>query len=346
MQKDKITKKRSTTMMDVAERAGVAIGTVSHVINGTATISDETKSKVDRAIRELGYKPNSFARSLRKNQSKMIGLLIPDLMDEFYCSISRSFIDFAYKKGYTVMLSSFQYSFEREKQEFDVLINRQVDAIVLFGGVNDEQFIDSFSEDSIPIILCDRRSKSQKFSAVEFDNEVALRQIVELLKKKGYTKLGYVSEPLEQTNLNDRFLGFKIGLFEQGLKFFPEYIFICEDLRLDKISNGYAFMKRLLEQYPKESLPDVFITTSDLIAIGLIGALNETGYHIPTDFGVVGFDNLSVSPFISPALTTVAQDSQMIAKVVWDVTCDTLEEKLDKAIQMKLKNEIIIRESC
>ena len=337
---------KNITMSDVAELAGVTIGTVSHVINGTAPISEETTAKVDRAIKKLGYKPNLYARSLRKKQSKMIGLLIPDLMNEFYCAISRIFMDFAYNNDYSVMLTSYQDSLEREKREFEMLMERQVDAIVLFGGKNDDKYLQSVSKAGIPIILCDRRSESNQFSTIEFDNEAAMRNVVRILKEKGYTKLGYISELMELTNLVDCFSGFKIGIYEQGLVLSSEYIHMCESLKLDKSKNGYDFMKTLLTQVPKESLPEVFITTSDLLAIGFIGALSEAGYHIPSDFGVVGYDNISIAPYIFPALTTVAQDGWMMAKVLWDTVSDTLNGNVNKPINIKLINEVIVRESC
>ena len=339
------TSVKNTTIHDVADKAGVTIGTVSHVINGTAPISEETSAKVFQAVKELGYKPNSFARSLRRKQSKMIGLLVPDLV-EFYNSISRKIMDHAYDNGYSVMLLSYQYSLEREKREIDVLMEHQVDAIALFGGVNDEGMLESIMEAGTPVILCDRRIKSESFSSIEFDNEDAMRQVVRHLKGKGYKSLGYISEPLEVINIIDRFSGFKIGAFEQGYEVDDNNVFFCESLKLDKMKNGYDFMKSLLEQRPAANLPKVFVTTSDMIAIGVIGALNEAGYRVPEDFGVVGFDDLLISPFISPPLTTVAQDSWVMAKVVWDTISDTLEKKIAKPVNLKLSNKIVVRDSC
>ena len=336
---------KNTTISDVAGLAGVTIGTVSHVINGTATISEETTAKVEHAIKKLGYKPNLFARNLRRNQSKMIGLLVPDLI-EFYSSIARNFIDHAYDNGYSVMLSSFQYSIEREKREFDVFVKNMVDAIVLFGGMKDEELLTSVMKSGMPIILCDRRVEFNSFSTIEFDNEATMRKVVRMLKEKGYTSLGYVSEPLELTNVTDRYSGFKIGAFEQGLEVLPENVFFSDSLKLDKLKNSYIFMKKLLEQRPAESLPKVFVTTSDMIAVGMIEAMNESGYRVPEDFGVVGFDNISISAHISPALTTVKQDGWMMAKSAWEAVSDTLTKKVEKPICMKLNSEIIVRESC
>ena len=334
-----------TTMRQIAKMADVSRSTVDKVIHNRGGVSDETRQNVKRIIEELGYKPNSFARSLRRKQSKMIGLLVPDLV-EFYNSISRKIMDHAYDNGYSVMLLSYQYSQEREKREMDVLIEHQVDAIALFGGVNDEGMLESIMESGTPVILCDRRIKSDSFSSIEFDNEAAMRQVVRHVKGKGYKSLGYISEPLELINIIDRFSGFKIGAFEQGYEVDDSNIFFCESLKLDKMKNSYDFMKNLLGQRPAANLPKAFVTTSDMIAIGIIGALNEAGYRVPEDFGVVGFDDLMISPYISPPLTTVAQDSWVMAKVVWDTIYDTLEKKIAKPVNLKLSNKIVVRDSC
>ena len=342
----KVSSKKKPTINDVARLAGVTIGTVSHVINGTATISEETTIKVEKAIKDLSYKPNSFAQSLRRQQSKMVGVLILDLMAEFYCSISRSFMDCAYEDGYSVMLSSFQGSFDREKREFDMLLKHQMDAIVLCGGRNDEQLLNSVSNSGIPIVLCDRRIDNSTFSAIEFDNETAMRQVVKYVKECGYTKIGYISEPMDMSNLKDRFSGFQKGVFEQGLEALEENIFFCDSLKMDKIENSAIFMNELLAQRSRELLPDVFITTSDMIAIGLIVALNKAGYRTPEDFGIVGFDNISLSPHISTPLTTVSQDRKLMAEALWRTVKDMIYGTVEEAVNVKIPCEMVIRESC
>jgi DNA-binding LacI/PurR family transcriptional regulator len=349
MKKDKSRKslqKKNPTITDVAKLADVTIGTVSHVINGTAPISEKTTKRVKKAIKTLNYVPNTFARSLRRNKSKMVGILVLDMMAEFYCSIARSFMDHAYEDGYSVMLCSFQDSLDREKQELDILVEHQMDAIVLCGGRNDEKLIDSVSNSGIPIILCDRHIADSNYSSIEFDNETAMRQVAEHLKELGYTKVGYVSEPLELCNLKDRLSGFKEGIALQGLEILGENIFSIDYSTLDKIKNSYDFMTDLLGKRSRKQLPDVFVTTSDLLAIGLIVALDKAGYKVPEDFGIVGFDDISISAHISTPLTTVSQDSKLMAKAVWEIVKDTIEGNVEKPINMKINTELVIRESC
>ncbi len=346
MNKKNIAKK--STMADVAKKAGVTKGTVSHVINDTAPISEKTKNKVFKAIKELNYTPNAMARGLRRSESKMIGLLVPDITNEYYSQIARSFIDMAYEDGYTVMLCSFQYDLERERIELDVLVNKSVDAIVIIGGSNDDKaLLSNVKKMGIPIILGDRSYENGKniFPSVEFDNRSMVKDVINYLTKKNYTRIGFVTETLTMTNLKDRYDGYMEGMREHHLEIKKDYIFVEKNLQLNKTTAGYDLMKQLLATKTIEELPEVFITTSDLVAIGMIGAIKDEGYSVPDDFGVVGYDNLSISAFLEPALTTIAQDANQIGSAAWDIVTQLLTKKNVYMPHLLLQQEFVIRKS-
>lgn len=343
MVKNKVSKK--PTMRDVAQKAGVTIGTVSHVINGTAPITDKTKKKVQKAIDELNYKPNSMARGLRRSKSKMIGLLIPDITNEYYSLIARIFTDLAYAEGYTVMLCSFQYNVDRQRLELDVLVDKSVDAIVLFGGGNDEKLLADVTKLGIPIILGDRSCTSKEYPSVEFDNRSMVKRTVDYLVGKGYKQIGIVTESLTMTNIRDRYDGYVDGMHNNGLVIDERFVFIEEKLQINKMNNGRIFMEEILKSRTREELPEVFITTSDLLAIGIMGALKEHGYKVPEDFGIVGYDDLSISAYSDPALTTVYQDPNKIGNAVWDIATQMLAKKTAYQPHLLLQQELIIRNS-
>ncbi|WP_105615670.1 LacI family DNA-binding transcriptional regulator [Vallitalea okinawensis] len=344
MNKEKKLKK--ATMSDVAKRAGVTIGTVSHVINGTASISIKTKKRVQKAIKELHYIPNSMARGLRRSESKMIGLIVPDITNEYYSRIARSFTDLAYKEGYTVMLCSFQYDLSREQLELDVLVDKSVDAIVVIGGSDkDEKLLAEVKEIGIPIILGDRKSINNQYPVVEFDNRSMLKVVIKVLKEKGYTQIGFVTEKMDLTNLKDRYDGYIEGMKHNGLEIREEYMFIEEKLQLNKMKNGYDLMKDILTSRKNNRLPEVFITTSDLVAIGMIGALKSEGYNVPRDFGIVGFDDISMSAYSEPTLTTILQDPDKIGHATWDIVYQALKKEINYLPHLILKQELIIRNS-
>lgn len=178
------TKTQRPTMKDVAERAGVTIGTVSHVINHTASISEETTRRVQDAIEELNYVPNSLARNMRMKTNHRVGLMIPNLTNDFYARIASSFVDLADLHKYTVFIMGYEYSLDRERDGLRSLMEHNVGTVVIANGFGDEQFIRELLDKGIDVILADRRTDIEGVSYVEFDNRAAYRDVAALLKKK------------------------------------------------------------------------------------------------------------------------------------------------------------------
>jgi len=317
---EKRKKNKKATMKEVAKRAGVTIGTVSHVINGTAPVTIKTKENVLNVIKELNYKPNVMAQGLRRSESKMIGLLVPDITNEYYSRIARSFINSAYSDGYTVMLCGFQHDYSKEKQELDVLVDKGVDAIVVIGGSSgDEKLLKRIADWDIPIVLGDRSTKANDYATVEFDNRSMVKLLVDYLAEKGYSRIGFVTESTTEamSNLMDRYNGYLDGMYANNLIINEKCVLIKEELKLNKIENGYKLMKDLLKGRARKELSEVFITSSDLVAMGMINAIREAGYQVPKDFGVVGYDDLSISAYFNPRLTTIRQDPNKMSSAIW-----------------------------
>ena len=149
---------RRATMKDVARRAGVTIGTVSHVINGTAPISEETTARVREAIRELNYVPNLAARHMRRKEKRQIGLLIPKLNNNFYARIASVLMEDAYQEDYTVLMLSYEYSSEKEKRGLVNMVQNDTETIVIVNGEDDENSIRKLVASGVHVILADRRS--------------------------------------------------------------------------------------------------------------------------------------------------------------------------------------------
>lgn len=343
---EKRTKVKKPTMVDVAAKAGVTIGTVSHVINKTAPISDETTERVLAAIKELGYKPNSIARALRTKKSYVIGFLLPDVTNDFYSPVLSSFIDSAYQDGYTVLVVSYQYSSKREEIEMERLADKNVDGILLFNGCDDLALLQRMRAEGMPIVIADRRVDELDLPTVEFDNVATVSKVIGMMCKKGYKRIGFLSESTRLRNLNDRYEGYKKGLMENGLSVNPELVYISEDMEMNNLEKGYSYIKRILENTDKENLPDSIFATTDLLAIGAVRAFKEAGFRIPEEIGVVGFDNISFTDFIEPKLTTVEQDKTLMGRITWDIMKSTLAGENKKTQHVILPQKIIVRESC
>ncbi len=324
--------------------AGVTIGTVSHVINGTAPISAATTVRVKEAIEKLNYIPNMAAQNMRRKENRQLGLLVPKLTNMFYLEMANAIMDEADKEHYTMMICSYEYSQEQERKELYNLLQNNVKTIIIVNGYDDEKYIRELVEQGIHVILADRRSDEKGISYVAYNNVATVERIVGFLKEKGYESIGFISEPLALNNLWDRFVGYKAGLEKYGYSFRQEYVHISESFRHGHAKNGYSYTRKLLSEYKKEELPSVFMVSSDMLAIGVIKAILDAGYRIPEDFGIVGCDNLEISAYLHPSLTTIRQDQMRLAKELWK---QVTAYRMRKPIQnIMLEQELVVRNSC
>ena len=189
---------RRATMKDVARCAGVTIGTVSHVINGTAPISEETTARVREAIRELNYVPNLAARHMRRKEKRQIGLLIPKLDNNFYARIASVLMEDAYQEDYTVLMLSYEYSSEKEKRGLVNMVQNDTETIVIVNGEDDENSIRKLVASGVHVILADRRSTIPGTSYIAYDNHQVLLETIGFLKQKGYQSISLRAAQYQQ----------------------------------------------------------------------------------------------------------------------------------------------------
>jgi DNA-binding LacI/PurR family transcriptional regulator len=343
MKNTKRIKKRST-MEDVARMAGVTIGTVSHVINGTATISAATTARVKEAIEKLNYIPNVAAQNMRRKENRQLGLLVPKLTNMFYSEMANAIMGEADKEHYTMMICGYEYSLEQEKKVLYNLLQNNVKTIIIANGHDDEEYIRELVGQGVHVILADRRSSEKGVSYVAYNNVETAEKIVGFLKERGYERIGFISEPLVLNNLWDRFVGYKAGLEKYGYPYREEYVHISEKFRHGHAKNGYFYMKKLLKDHKREELPNVFMVSSDMLAIGVIKAIGEAGYRIPEDFGIIACDNLEISAYLQPPLTTIKQDQMRLAQELWKQVTAYRTGKRVKNIM--LEQELVVRGSC
>lgn len=332
------------TMQDVARQANVTIGTVSHVINGTAKISAETTKRVNEAIQLLNYRPNPHAQALRKARAKSIGCLIPDMTTNFYANFVSSFVEHAYAASYSVSVINFQHNPEYELAEIENLIAKNVDAILLYNGFDDNSGLEMIRQANIPLILIDRYQEG--YSCISFNNTQTIEKLIGLLKVSGHTRIGYLSESIIIQNLNDRYIGFITGMQKNGLETDIRNVLINRHPQVDNLSIGYRLMKERLSKGGIRHLPSVYIASSDLIAFGAMRAIREAGLTIPNDISLIGCDNLQMTEFVDPPLTTIQQSYQDVASKAWQTLCTLLEDPDCAPICSHLSQQLIIRQSA
>lgn len=332
------------TIQDVARQANVTIGTVSHVINGTAKISAKTTDRVNEAIRMLNYRPNPHAQALRRSNAKSIGCLVPDITTNYYSNFFSCFVSYAYESSYSVSVINFQHSPKYEISEIENLIAKNVDAILLYNGFDDNEGLEIIRQANIPLVLLDRHQDG--YSCISFNNTDTMARLIQLLKLSGYSRIGYISESILIQNLNDRYIGVLKGMQENGLETDTRNILISRQPQVNNLSIGYRLMKERLAQGKLQYLPEVFIASSDLIAIGAMRAIREAGLSIPRDLSIIGCDNLQMATYVEPALTTIWQSYSDIAEQAWKILCHLLEHPGCEPVVKTLTQHLVIRDSA
>lgn len=338
-------KSKRVTITQVAEAAGVTIATVSHVINGTAPISVETTARVNEVIERLHYVPNMTAKSLRSKRSKSIGVLIPDLNNNFYYRILSVFSSLAFEHGFMVQIFGYEDSAEKELEAIYNMASNSLDTVIILNGREDEKGIRHLLDLRKHVILADRNSDIPGVTCLYYDNSKAIFDAVKLLKETGCKSIGFLAENPEFGNVRERLSAYKEALRQYDLPYKETMIYSYSKPFAGAMLNGYHAVLENMTSIPKENMPDGLIAMSDLLAIGAMKALDELGYLIPEDIKIISYDNLNISSFVRPALTTIEQSQTVMGEELFRVVQAVYE---GRSVENKIviPQKLIVRESC
>lgn len=287
----------SVTIKDVAKEAKVSIATVSRILNGKEGVSPVLIKRVNQAINDLGYQPNAVARALKVSKSKSIGLVIPDIENPFFPALVRGVEDAAQLHNYAVILCNTDSNPEKEKKYIEFLFSKRVDGILFTGGPKSGMLMEMLSKLPIPVVLLDRRFEEAKVSAVYTDNIAGMFLATKHLIENGCRHIVFISGPQNLLPSGDRLKGYLQAI--NASKMSPTVLFA--DFTFE---GGFKAADSLINS--RENFDGV-VCANDLIAIGVIEKLLQKGYKIPDDVKVTGYDNIRLSEWYKPALTTVNQ---------------------------------------
>lgn len=288
------------TIKDVAKKADVSISTVSRALSGNVFVKEDTKQKVFKAIEELDYSPDFFAKGLKDRKTGVIGLVIPNINNPIYPMITRGIEDMARKSGYNVILCNTDEKIDNEKEIIGMLKKRWVDGLILASASNDYEYISQIREtNNVPLVLLVRSFKG-KFDSVITNNFEASYEAVKYLIERGHREISIMNGDLNVELYRERFEGYKKALIDYGMKFDEEQSFYCS------FENKECYFKTL-DLLKNRIDCDAIFATNDLRAIEAIRAIKDAGLKVPDDISVVGFDDIEISSMIDPTLTTVAQ---------------------------------------
>lgn len=295
------------TIREVARLAGVAPITVSRVINHTGYISDDTRLKVEAAIAELDYVPNTLSQSLRWNQTRMLALVLTDVTNPFWTTVARGVEDAASEAGYHVILCNTDESPEKQESYLTALLQKRVDGVLLVPARDKLDDIQRVQALKVPLVLLDRRLSQTLADSVRCDSESGAYQLTRLLLEQGHHRIALLTGSEQVATATDRVDGYRRALREFGLSEESEMI----TYGAFTVESGQEMTRAVLEMDPR---PTAVFAGNNFIAIGMMQALNQAGVRVPEEVSVVGFDDLPASLLITPFLTVAAQPAYQMGR--------------------------------
>ena len=292
------------TIRDVATQAGVSAATVSRVLNKPDLVDAVTKQRVRDAMEELDFRPNALARGLSIEKTESLGLVIPGINDLFFTELYRGIEPISRENGMKLLLVDSQHSRARALEGFRFLKQHQVGGIIFSSKSVDEDYDPVLERIGIPVALALTEGIGKTaLPAFRVDDVKAVFDVVSYLVSRGHRRIGFIAgETSDDMTGKLRHRGYVAGLAHYDIPYRAEFI-ESGDYRFD---GGYTAMRKLLLRQSENRLTAI-CASSDEMAIGVMRCLYDNGLRVPEDISVVGFDDLSISRMVIPALTTVAQ---------------------------------------
>lgn len=327
------------TIHDVAKRAGVGSITVSRVINHSGYISPQTRERVEKAIAELGYVPNTLARSLRSHRTNTVGLIVTDITNPFFTTLARGVEDTANQAGYTVIFCNTDESQEKEEKYLTVLLQKQVDGLLFVPTQSHASAIRQIQKHGTPVVVIDRRVPDGAVDTVRCDSVDGAYQLTRYLLSLGHRQIAVMSGPVGISTADDRVAGYQKALGEANIDSDEAFIF-RGDFTQD---SGYAMTQRALNLALR---PTALIAANNFLTIGAMKALQEVGLDVPEDIALVGFDDLPPAMVTFPFFTVASQPAYDMGTRAMNLLLERLEDKEQNDIQdVILPTRLIIRHS-
>ncbi len=327
-----------STIRDVAKRAGVSTMTVSRVVNRSGYISQETRKRVETAIAELDYVPNTLARSLRSKQTKTLALVLTDITNPFFTTLARGVEDAASDRGFNVIFCNTDESETEQETYLTVLVQKRVDGVLLVPARSSDEPISYLQEHAVPVVVLDRRVPTCQVDSVRCESELGAYDLVRLLLGLGHRRIAALIGPEGVSTAADRLAGYRRALVGAGLES-EELVFRGEYTQ----DGGRQMAQQALDIVP---CPTAVFASNNFIAIGAYCALRDAGLRVPDDMALVAFDDLPPALVMEPFLTVVAQPAYEMGRRATDLLLARLAgEGPIKFQNIVLPTELIVRHS-
>ncbi|MGR4043602.1 LacI family DNA-binding transcriptional regulator [Pseudomonas sp. JDS08PS003] len=325
------------TIKDVAALAGISYTTVSHVLNKTRPVSEEVRVKVEAAIKRLDYVPSAVARSLKAKTTATIGLLVPNSLNPYFAELARGIEDYCERNGYCVILCNSDDNPDKQRNYLRVLLEKRIDGLIVTSAGGDSGLAQGLAGVRTPMVIVDRGLEGVDADLVRIDHHygayLATRHLLEL----GHRDIACIGGPANTSVAQMRLAGFRQALQEAGVEV-PAGRILESDF---SSTGGYRAAAQLLEG----RRPSAIFAANDMMGIGVLRAAAERNIRVPSELSVIGFDDILMSRYVYPALTTVGQSILQLGETAAELLLRRIASRDLPVDQRIVTPNIVLRES-
>jgi len=299
-------KKKNITIVDVAAKAGVSKTTISRYLNGKFEyMSEDSRKKIARVIEELAYRPNNLARSLKSQQSRMLGVIVSDITSPFSSILLKAVSDCCERYGYRILIANSDDDSKKEREYILSMMDQQVDGIILNTTGKNAEFLTQMSQNGLPFVLADRPLEVKLFDTVRTADRDATFDILKYLKKKGYTSVGIFMEPLNN--------GTRIRRCNAYREAYPEIFLSTPQVYfLDSPERDEMLLRRFITE--NEGERKAIFTANGVTTLRVVQAMKRMNLQFPEDIGICGFDDWEWMSLIDGGITVIAQPTYKVGR--------------------------------
>lgn len=326
------------TIKEVSQQANVSMATVSRVLTGSAPVAELTRQRVLTVMRELGYTPNAFARSLATNRSGGLGVVVNDISSPYFGPVLHGIESVVEAKGLHLIVSSGHRRAESERRAVEFLLQRRSDALILYVEEMPDDDLLALSQGPTPVVIVGRYVAELAARSIYFDNEKGGMLATQHLLEQGHRRIAHIAGPLSIHDSRERLAGYRRALEAAGLAYDQRFV-VEADFQEE---GGKQATKRLLRR--ELGLTAIFVG-NDQMAAGALLALREAGLAVPADVSVVGYDDVFIARYLYPALTTIRQPMQEMGRAAAHIALAALGNVTGEEVMHRFEPSLVKRES-